>query len=79
MTVPLREGEGVPVLLMLGVGEVEDERVTDTHALEERVKGCVVPIALPMRLEIQVRVAPEGLTPMEGLGEGLQEPVTLMV
>ena len=66
-------------MLMLGVGEAEDERVTDTEAVEDRVKGCVVPIALPVRLEIQVRVAPEGLTPMDELGEVLKEPVTLIV
>jgi hypothetical protein len=66
-------------MLMLSVEEVKDERVTDTEAVEERVKGCVVPMAVVDRLGTKEREAPEGLTPMDGLGEGLKDPVTLMV
>ena len=65
----LREGESVPDELTEIVGEAEEDRVTDTEAVEDRVKGTVVPIALLVRLFTRERVMPEGLATGDGLGE----------
>ena len=65
----LREGEGVLDKLTVMVGEAEEDRVTDTEAVEDRVKGSVVPIALLVRLFARERVMPEGLATEDGLGE----------
>ena len=69
----LREGESVPDELTEIVGEAEEDRVTDTEAVEDRVKGTVVPIALLVRLTTRERVRPDGLTAVDGLGEGLKD------
>jgi len=55
----LREGEGVPVPLSEAVGEVEEQRVTDTEAVPLLVNGRVVPMAEAVREAIRLRDAIE--------------------
>ena len=74
----LREGEGVPVPLSEAVGEVDEQRVTDTEAVSLLVKGRVVPIAVEVKDGSLVLEPIEKLALDEELGEGESVLVTLV-
>ena len=73
----LCSGEGEPVGLAAPVRDTVGECVTDTEPEALLVKGSVVPMAVPVGLASQVRVAPEGLAPSDALETTVVEPVTL--